>query len=93
MKWPVAKDVGRYGDMSSKAFLRVGLDNENDVYMSIVGHDGDMADIEFCIVGLGGGKSERTRAALIALMVAMEEDNKEDPSRDWWANRMTKPKT
>ena len=37
--------------------------------------------------GSGGGKSPRTRAALISLMVAMEADNAETPSRDWWKAR------
>jgi|GEM_PF-1802102 len=85
--WPVARDVGRIGDMSSTDVLRVGLDGDNDVYLSVTTTEG-MADIEFCCPGSGGGKSSRTRLALIALMVAMEADNAEDPRRDWWAKRM-----
>jgi len=83
VEWPTAQDVGRIGDMSQVDSLRVGLDADNDVYVSIANEEG-MADVEFCVPGSGGGKSPRTRAALISLMVAMEADNAETPSRDWW---------
>ena len=86
MDWPNARDVGRIGDMSPTARLRVGLDSDNDVYLSICDEDGE-ATMEFCTSGSGGGKSPRTREALIALMVAMEADNRDDPRRDWWARR------
>ena len=86
MQWPNEKDVGRIGDMSPTDRLRVGLDSDNDVYLSICDEDGE-ATIEFCTSGPGGGKSPRTREALIALMVAMEADNQDDPRRDWWARR------
>lgn len=84
--WPQARDVGRIGDMSPSASLRVGLDNDNDVYLSVWGEDGG-GSVEFCNGGGGGGHSMRTRLALIALMVAMEADNAERPDRDWWARR------
>lgn len=84
--WPKSRDVGRIGDMSADAHLRIGLDSENDVYASIWDEKGG-ASIEFCCPGAGGGKSSRTRIAMIALMVAMEADNAEDQSRDWWARR------
>lgn len=53
--------------------LRVGLDGDNDVYLSTTGDPGE--GVEFCTGGIGGGKSSRTRKALIALMVAMEHRN------------------
>ena len=84
--WPKARDVGRIGDMSPSAHLRIGLDSDNDVYASIWGERGG-ATIEFCTPGQGGGKSSRTRMALLAVMVAMEADNAADPGRDWWAER------
>lgn len=84
---PNARDVGRYGDMSQQAHLRVGIDNENDVYVSVWDERAG-ASVEFCVPGSGGGKSPRTREALIALMVAIEQDNAECPSRDWWARRL-----
>lgn len=85
--WPQAKDVGRLDDMHPQGNLRVGLDADNDVYISVF--DGaSSAALEFCNPGGGGGgASERTRLALIALMVAMEEDNRLRPDKDWWALR------
>ncbi|WP_019700433.1 hypothetical protein [Paracidovorax oryzae] len=85
--WPKARDVGRIGDMSPSANLRVGLDSDNDVFVSVWGEDGG-GSVEFCNGGGGGGHSMRTRLALIALMVAMEQDNAERPDLDWWARRM-----
>ena len=85
--WPKARDVGRIGDMSQVAHIRVGFDSDNDVFVSVWDENGG-GSIEFCNPGGGGGgQSSRTRLALIALMVAMEADNAEKPSRDWWAQR------
>lgn len=86
IEWPKARDVGRIGDMSPSAHLRVGLDSDNDVYVSVWDEHGG-GSVEFCNGGGGGGQSSRTRLALIALMVAMEADNAEKPARDWWATR------
>ncbi len=88
IEWPKTRDVGRYGDMSTSAPLRVGLDSDNDVYMSVWDENGG-ASVEFCNPGGGGGgSSTATRMALIALMVAMEQDNARRPDKDWWAKRM-----
>lgn len=84
--WPKERDIGRYGDMSPHAHIRVGFDSDNDVYVSVWDEKGG-AGIEFCQPGAGGGKSSRTRVALIALMVAMEADNADTPALDWWARR------
>ncbi|TYK71122.1 hypothetical protein FSY45_24020 [Comamonas sp. Z1] len=85
--WPKARDIGRIGDMSQVAHIRVGFDSDNDVFVSVWDENGG-GSIEFCNPGGGGGgQSSRTRTALIALMVAMEADNAEKPSRDWWAQR------
>ena len=85
--WPKARDIGRIGDMSQVAHIRVGFDSDNDVFVSVWDENGG-GSIEFCNPGGGGGgQSSRTRMALIALMVAMEADNTEKPSRDWWAQR------
>ncbi len=88
MPWPKARDVGRLGDMSPTASMRVGLDSDNDVYVAVYGDDGG-GSVEFCTPGSGGGQSPRVREALIALMVAMEEENATSPHRDWWARRNT----
>lgn len=89
-QWPASTDVGRYGDMSQFAHLRVGLDGDNDVYVSVYDDKGG-ASIEFCVPGIGGGASPRTREALIGVMVAMEQDNAADPLRDWWKARSVAP--
>jgi len=86
IQWPKDRDVGRFGDMSQHANMRVGLDNDNDVYVSVYDHEGG-ANVEFCTQFGGGGKSPNTRIALIALMVAMEQDNADTPSFDWWKRR------
>lgn len=86
LSWPKERDVGRVGDMHPSAHLRVGLDADNDVYVSVWDNDGG-GSVEFCCPGAGGGKSARTREALITLMVAIETDNAEFPRKDWWALR------
>lgn len=85
-KWPEARDVGRLDDMSPNAYMRVGLDSDNDVCVAVWTGEGG-GDVEFCCPGSGGGASPATREALIALMIAMEADNKAMPSKDWWALR------
>ncbi|KAF1003948.1 MAG: hypothetical protein GAK28_04411 [Luteibacter sp.] len=87
IQWPVARDVGRIGDMSPSASLRVGLDSDNDVYVSVWDESGG-GSVEFCCPGAGGGRSPKTRMALIELMRAMEADNAVSPSNDWWAKRL-----
>jgi hypothetical protein len=84
--WPKSKDVGRYGDMSPSAHMRVGLDSDNDAYVSVWDEHGGGC-VEFCNGGSGGGSSMKTRLALIDLMVAMEEDNAARPDKDWLARR------
>lgn len=83
LAWPRARDVGRRDDMSPDGFLRVGLDADNDVYVSVAS-EGKMACVEFCNGVGGAGRSMRTRLALIALMVAIEADNAERPDLDFW---------
>ena len=79
--WPAGRDAGRREDMGS-GHLRVVLDSDNDVCVEV--YDGsEFTSVEFCCPGAGGGKSSRTRMALIALMVAMEADNAVDPSWSW----------
>jgi hypothetical protein len=82
--WPNAKDVGRLDDMHVNGHLRVGLDSDNDVYVSVYNGDSS-SNVEFCNTGgNGGGRSPNTRKALIDLMLAIEADNKENPKLDWW---------
>lgn len=81
LQWPVGRDVARLEDMSPDGHLRVTLDNDNDVCVEVF--DGKrFCSVEFCNPGGGGGgQSSHTRAALIALMCAIEQDNAESPRR------------
>lgn len=79
--WPKSRDVQRDGDMAppGDTRLRVLLDADNDVIVEVyAAHDDPTrfrsAAVEFCTSFGGGGQSPRTREALIALMVAMEQD-------------------
>ncbi len=77
VQWPGSRDTDRLEDMSPSGHMRLTLDADNDVCVEVF--DGEnFASVEFCAGAGGGGKSPRVRAALIALMVAMEEDNKAD---------------
>lgn len=86
--WPKERTVGRCGEMAPRGDmnLAVHLQDDGDVIVECWevrhGH-GERASVEFCTVGPGGGRSPRTRAALIALMVAIEADNAETPERAW----------
>jgi hypothetical protein len=82
IQWPTSRAVGRLEDMG-QGHLRVLLDSDNDVCVAV--WDGERsACVEFCNPGGGGGgRSSRTRAALIQLMRAIEADNEESPAVAW----------
>lgn len=72
------------GDMTplGKSHMRVGLDGDNDIYVSVYnGEQEAVAGVEFCNGAGCGGRSPRTREALIAVIVAMEADSEESPDR------------
>lgn len=81
--WPKQRHVGRMDDMHNDGVLRVMIDNDGDVCVFVgasrQGSGWESGSIEFCAPGSGGGRSPRTREALIALMVAIEADNAEAP--------------
>lgn len=77
--WPTARDVVRPEDMG-QAQLRVMLDGDNDVIVDLWEPGKASVSAEFCNPGAcGGGRSRKTRMALIALMKAIEEDNASNP--------------
>ncbi len=80
-KMPVGEFVARKEDMSQEGRLRLFKEQDGDICVSVIEDDGNMAGIQFCTVGMGGGKSGKTLAALNALALAMQEDNQEQPSR------------
>lgn len=69
--------------------LTIHLQNDGDVVVCVHGDsfggssERSTATMEFCSPGAGGGRSSRTRQALIALMVAIEEDNAASPMLAW----------
>ena len=75
--WPSSRDAARLEDMSPNGHLRVSLDESGDAIVEVFNGE-CFASVEFCSGAGGGGKSPRIRQALIALMVAIEEDNKAD---------------
>lgn len=77
IQWPVGREAGRAEDMG-QGHLRVLFDSDNDVCVEVFNGQ-RFASVEFCNGGGGGGRSMRTRMALIALMVAIEADNAERP--------------
>ena len=91
MKWPANRTVGRCGDMGPAGDhqMVLHLQNDGDVVLSVTGPgtgsqvNTSTSTVEFCAGGSGGGRSMRTREALIALMVAMEADNAESPRAAW----------
>lgn len=72
--WQKSRSVKSRTDMHPTDALQVGLDNDNDVMVSLWTSEAGYASVEFCNPGGGGGKYPNTRKALIALMVAMEAD-------------------
>lgn len=80
-RMPVNETVGRKEDMSVNGRLCLFKQDDGDICVSVIEDSGESAGIEFCTVGMGGGKSGRTLAALNELALAMIEDNKADPVR------------
>lgn len=80
-RMPVGEFVVRKEDMSVNGRLRLIKQTDGDICVTVITDEGESAGIEFCTVGMGGGKSGRTLAALNELALAMIEDNKADPSR------------
>lgn len=80
-RMPVSQFVARKEDMSPNGRLRLFKEDDGDICVAVIDNDGVMADVQFCTVGIGGGKSGKTLAALNALALAMIEDNQEQPIR------------
>ncbi len=82
---PWLERAERLEDMSAKGRLRLWREDDGDVIVEVLPEEdglvGNGASVQFCIPGTGGGRSPKTHAALLALMEAMAEDNREQPSR------------
>ncbi len=83
---PTTKTVGRMGEMTpmGESAMLLHLQTDGDVVLSITndptGGEFNRCSLEFCG---SGGHSPRTRAALIAAMVAVEDDYAATPERAW----------
>ena len=67
--------IERKDDMSFNGHLTVSVQPDGDMCVSIYDSEREqIASIEFCQPGMGGGGSPRTHAALRELFVAMVED-------------------
>lgn len=73
--------ICRSEDMSTIGRLRILLEDDGDVCVAIIDRHGEMADVQYCTIGSGGGRSPRTFEALRQLAAAMILDNLEDPTR------------
>ena len=80
-RMPVGQFIARKEDMSPNGRLRLFKEEDGDICVAVIDTEGNMTDVQFCVPGLGGGKSGRTLAALDALALAMAADNAEQPSR------------
>ena len=70
----------RIGDMAPKDRLRIYRDAEGDIVVQVLqfGPQGSVAsaEVEFCTMPRGGGRSPNTFDALLKLIEAMKEDNR-----------------
>ncbi len=75
----------RREDMSPEGRLQVLIQADGDVIITAMSPDLDgrltTASVEFCAPGAGGGRSPKTKAALIELARAILEDNGGIPSQ------------
>ncbi len=79
----------RYEDMSPDGRLRILIEDDGDVIVEVMTgcvtnnpRDFKMAAAQFCTYA-GGGRSPKTRLALLALARAIVEDNADDPQKRW----------
>lgn len=73
----------RNEDMSPDGKLRLIVQDDGDIIVAMNGRTMNdapcIAQLEFCSVGSGGGRSPHTREALRNLIVAIQRDNQEQP--------------
>ena len=80
------KNIERRDDMSPNNRLVVHQQEDGDMIVGVVpgsmeefNRMGFSQSVEFCTIGMGGGRSPKTLYALRNLMEAMEEDNRDRP--------------
>lgn len=81
----IPSDVPGQGTVQASLRITIARDGDIAVYIDYdgipVGSDGlqEGARVEFCNPSGGGGRSPRTRDALMQLIKAIEEDNQQHP--------------
>jgi hypothetical protein len=73
--------VERFGDMSPDGRLHIYQQDDGDVIIVVIPDSNDnrpSVAVEFCTYS-GGGRSPKTREAILALMDAIEDENRENP--------------
>lgn len=75
--------VKRNEDMSQRGHLKLLIQDDGDIIVAVYPEQDGLIEpggsVEFCIPGIGGGRSMHTHKALRALAEAMERDNQERP--------------
>jgi hypothetical protein len=69
--------------------LRLILDGDSDVSIAVISEEGEMAGVEFCTPYSGGGRSPKTREALLNVCRAIREENVTSPISRGAARRPT----
>jgi hypothetical protein len=73
----------RHEDMSPDGKLMLLVEDDGDIIVSVIGRgltdELRRAQVQFCTVGSGGGRSQHTRTALRSLILAIQKDNEERP--------------
>jgi len=71
----MARNYVRLGDMDKDTALVVHVQDDGDVCVGIGSPLIPLKMVEFCTIGMGGGRSENTFKALRALAEAIKKDN------------------
>jgi hypothetical protein len=75
--------VVRFEDMSPTGRLTLFKQDDGDIIISAIDEHGGEAHVEFCAPMTGGGQSEATWHALLALYEAMKKDNERPQVRQF----------
>lgn len=78
LQYPVNEVLQRREDMG-QGLLRVTIQEDGDVCLTVVDDQRRVAAIEFCTPFTGGGRSPKVREALLALAKAIQDENMESP--------------
>ena len=83
---PLCQFFDRREDMGNGR-LRLILDGDSDLCISVISDEGEMAGVEFCTPFSGGGRSPKVREALLDLCRAIREENASNPINNYSGNQ------